>query len=164
MKPFSKKVMSAAVLGVLVTCGSLPTFAFEVSNVSVEISSDAAASNSQQDSKAYQALVELFKEWRAFEKPPMKDGAPDYTAAYRKGAWVKFKALQVRVKKMDTKSWPVEQQVDWQIVQAEMNGYDFNQRILQPWVRDPAFYQSIYTEASDTPSREGPTNHTSTVA
>jgi hypothetical protein len=159
MKPFSEKVMSAAVLCVLMSAATLPTFAFEVSKTSSAISNDAAHANASQDSKSYQALVELFKEWRAFEKPAMKDGAPDYTAAYRKGAWQKFKAMQARVQKMETKGWPVEQQVDWQIVQAEMNGYDFNQRILQPWVRDPAFYQSIYTEASDTPSREGPTNH-----
>ena len=35
-----------------------------------------------------------------------------------------------------------------------MNGYDFNQRVLKPWVRDPAFYLSTFTEPSDTPARE----------
>ena len=29
----------------------------------------------------YDALAKLFEDWRAFEQPPMKDGAPDYTAA-----------------------------------------------------------------------------------
>ncbi len=40
-----------------------------------------------------------------------------------------------------------------------MNGIDFDLRVLQPWVRDPAFYKTIWTEQSDTPAHEGPSNH-----
>jgi hypothetical protein len=40
-----------------------------------------------------------------------------------------------------------------------MNGMDFNIRVLKPWVRDPAFYTSIFTAQSDTPAHEGPTHH-----
>ena len=40
-----------------------------------------------------------------------------------------------------------------------MNGFDFNHRVLKPWVRDPAFYQSIWTYQSDVPAHEGPTHH-----
>ena len=40
-----------------------------------------------------------------------------------------------------------------------MNGYDFNYRVLRPWVRDPAFYQTIWMYESDVPAHEGPTNH-----
>ena len=40
-----------------------------------------------------------------------------------------------------------------------MNGFDFNHRVLQPWVRDPAFYQSIWMQKSDVPAHEGPTHH-----
>jgi hypothetical protein len=43
-----------------------------------------------------------------------------------------------------------------------MNGYDFNHRILQPWVRDPAFYKSLWTYRSDVPAHEGPTHHHTT--
>src|SRR6202008_1849209 len=45
------------------------------------------------------------------------------------------------------------------IVQAEMNGFEFDHRILQPWARDPAWYKTIWTEQSDTPAHEGPTHH-----
>jgi uncharacterized protein (DUF885 family) len=107
----------------------------------------------------YADLGKLFEQWRRFERPTWKDGAPDYTAQRRIKDLETFRQLQAQLKTFDTRAWRVEQQVDFQIVQAEMKGYDFNQRILQPWVRDPAFYQSIYTEASDTPAREGPTNH-----
>jgi hypothetical protein len=56
----------------------------------------------------------------------------------------------------------VHQQADWMIVWAEMNGYDFNHRILKPWERDPAFYKSLWTERSDVPAHEGPTHHATT--
>ncbi|MCR9082533.1 MAG: hypothetical protein NXH89_08950, partial [Cyclobacteriaceae bacterium] len=53
----------------------------------------------------------------------------------------------------------IPEQVDWRIVWAEMNGFDFNYRILEPWERDPAFYKSIWMERSDVPAHEGPTHH-----
>jgi hypothetical protein len=112
--------------------------------------------------KSYQGLVDLFKEWRAFETPPSLDGAPDYTAETFDQRWPEFKTLQAKLQAIDTSGWPVEQQVDWYIVWAEMNGYDFNYRILKPWVRDPAFYKSVWTYRSDVPAHEGPTHHGTT--
>jgi hypothetical protein len=113
-------------------------------------------------SGSYQGLVTLFREWRSFETPPLLDGAPDYTAETFKKRLPEFKKLQAKLEAMDTASWPIEQKVDWHIVKAEMNGYDFNDRILQPWVRDPAFYNSVKTERSDVPAHEGPTHHKTT--
>ena len=40
-----------------------------------------------------------------------------------------------------------------------MNGFDFNYRVLQPWARDPVFYQSIWMQRSDVPGHEGPSHH-----
>ena len=107
----------------------------------------------------YTSLVSLFKEWRAFEKPPLLKGAPDYTAVSFNKRWPAFKSLQSRLKAIDTSSLSVEQKVDWMLVWAEMNGYDFNHRVLKPWNRDPAFYKTIWTERSDVPAHEGPTHH-----
>lgn len=107
----------------------------------------------------YEDLTTLFREWRTFETPPMKDGAPDYTAGTFEQRWPEFKKLQSQWLAMDISGWPVAQQVDWHIVWAEMNGYDFNHRVLQPWARDPAFYKSIWTERSDVPAHEGPCQH-----
>ncbi len=108
---------------------------------------------------SYQDLITLFKEWRTFETPPLRDGAPDYTVATFEKRLPEFKKLQKRLLAIDYSAWPIDQQVDWRIVWAEMNGFDFNHRILKPWVRDPAFYKSIYTERSDVPAHEGPTHH-----
>ena len=52
--------------------------------------------------------------------------------------------------------------MDWHIVWAEMNGYDFNFRVLKPWERDPAFYKSLWNYRSDVPAHEGPTHHMTT--
>jgi hypothetical protein len=103
--------------------------------------------------------VALFEEWREFEHPPMVNGAPDYTAATFATRHEELKGLQARLMKIDPSGWPVEQQVDHHLVRAEMNGMDFNIRVLKSWERDPAFYASVWTYQSDTPAHEGPTHH-----
>jgi hypothetical protein len=113
----------------------------------------------QKQTNDYTALVSLFKEWRSFEKPPLLKGAPDYTNVSFNKRWSAFKILQSRLNGMDTSSMSIEQKVDWMLVWAEMNGYDFNHRVLKPWNRDPAFYKTIFTERSDVPAHEGPTHH-----
>ncbi|MCK5942275.1 MAG: DUF885 family protein, partial [Planctomycetes bacterium] len=107
----------------------------------------------------YEALVELFADWRAFERPPLRDGAPDYTAARMTAAHRQWRTFRDRLEAIDPSGWPVEQQVDWHLVRAELNGFDFDCRVLRPWARDPAFYQQVWTYQSDTPAHEGPTNH-----
>jgi hypothetical protein len=109
--------------------------------------------------KEYSDLINLFKEWRTFENPPLLDGAPDYTEATFIERQPVFKKLQAKLLAMDTTDWSVPEQVDYHIVWAEMNGYDFNNRILKPWQRDPAFYKTLWMDRSDVPAHEGPTNH-----
>ena len=116
----------------------------------------AALANAQ---SGHDELLELFADWRAFESPPMLDGAPDYTVAGFAARQDGFAALRERLDAFDTDDWPVAHQVDWHLVRAEMNGYDFNQRILQPWARDPAFYNTVWTYRSDVPAHEGPLHH-----
>ncbi|HZF16633.1 MAG TPA: DUF885 family protein [Steroidobacteraceae bacterium] len=110
-------------------------------------------------SASYQDLTALFAEWQAFERPPLRDGAPDYTAATAATRFATLKAFQARLTRIDPHSWPVDQQVDFALVRAELNGMEFDFRVLKPWERDPAYYKSIWTEKSDTPAHEGPTHH-----
>jgi hypothetical protein len=70
-----------------------------------------------------------------------------------------LKSYQVRLQAIDPDGWPIARQVDWQLVRAEMNGFDFNYRVLRPWARDPAFYETIWMGRSDVPGHEGPTHH-----
>lgn len=121
------------------------------------LSADLRAQDKQ--SVDYQQLTELFKEWRTFEKPPLREGAPDYTAVTFEKRWSEFLKLREKLNAIDHANWSTEKQVDWRIVWAEMNGYEFNYKTLKSWVRDPAFYKTIWTDRSDVPAHEGPTHH-----
>ncbi len=112
-----------------------------------------------QETGGYDKLLSLFEEWREFESPPLLDGAPDYTAPRFAQRYIEFQELQERLYALEIDSWPVPQQVDWHLVRAEMNGFEFNYRVLQPWARDPAFYDTVSMERSDVPAHEGQTNH-----
>ncbi len=114
---------------------------------------------SLQSQSNYNSLQNLFVEWRKFENPPLLNGAPDYTKKQFNKRKSVFDKLQKKLNNIDTTNWSKSKQVDWQIIEAEMNGYDFNFRVLKSWIRDPAFYQTIWMYQSDVPAHEGPVNH-----
>jgi len=116
----------------------------------VEEKEDAVHSND------YEGLVKLFEEWREFQKPEIVDGVPDYTASAMEKQRLGLKEYQNRLAAIDPSSWPISQQVDYHIVRAEMNGLDFDHRVLRPWSRNPCFYSVYYRSPSDVPALEGP--------
>lgn len=101
----------------------------------------------------------FFNKWREFESPPLSNNAPDYTRSQFKKRQRSYKKLKKELMAFDTSGWKISWRADWQLIEAEMNGYDFNRRVLKPWERDPAFYQTIWMYQSDVPAHEGPTNH-----
>ncbi|MGH9320648.1 MAG: DUF885 family protein [Vicinamibacteria bacterium] len=107
-------------------------------------------------STRYEDLVALFRDWRAFQKPPMVEGVPDYSAAAMAAQRRELPEYRSRLAAIDPKGWPIPQQVDYHVVRAEMNGLDFDHRILQPWANNPAFYVTVFPSESDQPAREGP--------
>jgi hypothetical protein len=125
----------------------------------VFVSAWGAGMDAQSQGLTHDDLVDLFADWRAFESPPLLDGAPDYTAEQFDARQPEYLALRKRLDAFEVDGWPVAEQVDWHLVRAEMNGYDFNRRVLMPWARDPAFYQTTWTYRSDVPAHEGPTHH-----
>lgn len=100
-------------------------------------------------------LVRLFTDWRTFQKPRLVDGVPDYTADAMAAQQRALPAFQRRLAAIDPSGWPASQQVDWHIVGAEMNGLDFDHRVIKPWANNPAFYVRIFPWQSDQPAREG---------
>ena len=112
-----------------------------------------------QEPPVYHDLEVFFQKWRGFEVPPDVDGVPDYRAETFANRQVEFAALVSELDHFSIESWPVAHQIDWYLVKAEMNGYDFNRRILKPWARDPAYYKTLWISQSDTPAHEGPTHH-----
>jgi hypothetical protein len=137
-------------------------FLLSVAIMACQSDSVESTTNDAPVTSSYEDLTSLFAEWRDFEDPPRYQGAPDYRAVTFEARQPDFEALRNRLQAMDTSGWTIPQQVDYRIVQAEMNGYDFNRRILKPWERDPAFYKSLWMARSDVPAHEGPTHHGTT--
>jgi len=104
----------------------------------------------------YEDLTSLFTEWRDFQKPKLVDGVADYSTAAMATQQRELANYQRRLAAIDTTGWPISQQIDYHLVRAEMNGLDFDHRVLRPWERNPAFYVSIFPSQSDVPAREGP--------
>jgi hypothetical protein len=104
----------------------------------------------------YTSLVSLFEQWREFERPVMHGNLADYRAGAMAEKAAALTDWRKRLAAIDTKDWPIEELNDYKLVAAEMDGLDFNLRVLRPWARDPAFYVSIWPARSDVPSREGP--------
>ena len=104
-------------------------------------------------------LVTLFEDWRKFVEPSVRDGVPDYSQAAMARKAVALTPYRDRLKSIDVAGWPEAARVDYRLVEAEMNGLDFNLRVLAPWARDPSFYQTVFGEQSDVPAHEGPSAH-----
>jgi len=99
-------------------------------------------------------VATLFTEWRQFQRPPRVNGVPDYSV---KAMAAQAKALPswlARVNALDVSSAPLPLRNDVKLIRAEMNGLDFDQRVLSPWTRDPSFYVTVHAEQSDQPARE----------
>jgi len=101
-------------------------------------------------------LLALFKEWRAFQQPKRVNGVPDYSAPAMAIQQKDLAGFQRRLAAIDPSGWPIPQQVDYHIVRAEMNGLDFDHRVLKPWANNPGFYVTVFLSESDQPAREGP--------
>ncbi|MDX1647385.1 MAG: hypothetical protein R3304_09595, partial [Longimicrobiales bacterium] len=88
---------------------------------------------------SWEDLVVFFREWREFERPEFVGGVPDYTPEAMAAQQRALREWKERLWAFDIADWPVEQQIDWHLVRAEMNGLDFDHKIRRPWARDPAF-------------------------
>ena len=110
------------------------------------------------------ALEELFLEFRAAmfgERPTGREdldaerdedgrptggtvlAAPDFSEATMAAELAKVKGFQSQLAAFEPSAWPVEEQVDYHLVRAEMNGLEFQHRVLRPWALDPGHYNDV---------------------
>ena len=108
---------------------------------------------------SHEELVAFFFDWREFNAPDVIDGVPDYSAEAMAAQHAALANWYHALESADTTGWTVEEQVDWFLVWAELNGLAFDHETLRPWARDPAFYVLFYPNPTDVPEREGPTIH-----
>ena len=102
------------------------------------------------------ALVALFDDWRAFVEPARPGGVPDYGSAAMARKAAELPRFRERLKRLDRSGWSAAAVTDAELIRAEINGFDFNLRVLQPWARDPNFYRTLFGDESDVPAHEGP--------
>lgn len=107
----------------------------------------------------YGALISLFKEWRRFQPPKVANCLPDYSAAAMAEQANGLAAFKKRLAAIDASKWSAARRNDRALVEAELNGMDFDLRVLRPWARDPSFYATIFADESDVPEHEGPAAH-----
>ena len=113
-------------------------------------------SSSNTNAQGYDDLVELFYSWRDFVKPQLINDVPDYSKESLTTQYASLAEWKEELHSIDTSSWTTSHKIDWMLVWAEMNGFDFDHRVVKPWERDPAFYIWFYPNPTDVPEREGP--------
>jgi uncharacterized protein (DUF885 family) len=105
----------------------------------------------------YASLVQLAHDWRDFERPTVTHCVPDYGASAMQAKAAGLPAMRARLAGIDSQGWSRAQIVDYKLIEAEMNGLDFDLRVRRPWARDPSFYATVIGERSDVPQHEGDT-------
>ena len=97
--------------------------------------------------QTYDDLVNLFFEFREFQKATITEGVPDYTEASMEAQFRGLQEFQNNLAGIDTADWPVWQQADYHLVRAEMNAREFHHKEHRPWARDPGFYSMFEGDA-----------------
>ena len=118
--------------------------------VTIVLAACAAAPVRGQAGDAYQALVGIHQEFLKLRQPKVTNGVADYTPAAIAEQRQGLDALRKRLAAIDASAWPVPQQVDYHLVRAEMNGLDFDHRVVKSWQRDPGLYVDAVRRAPHT--------------
>src|SRR5262245_29335935 len=94
--------------------------------------SSSSAPRSAASSTRYDDLLKLFADWRTFQQPKRTNGVPDYTTSAMRDQQRDLADYIARLRAINPGAWPIPQQVDYHMVRAEMNGLDFDHRVLRP--------------------------------
>jgi hypothetical protein len=105
-------------------------------------------------STTYRDLLELFRDWRQFPAAGARRRRAGLRAVRHGQPASRARRLPAPARGHRSGALPIPQQVDYHIVRAEMNGLDFDHRVLRPWANDPAFYVTVFAFESDQPARE----------
>lgn len=101
-------------------------------------------------------LTGFFNEWRQVADPERRSGVPDFTPSAMQRKQAQLQSMRTRFRALDRSRWNDATRIDAALIDAEMNGLEFDLRVLKPWARDPGFYANVWSEMSDVPAHEGP--------
>ena len=88
--------------------------------------------------------------------PVATNGVPDYSPAAIARWSRRLKNARAKLAAIDRARLTPAAAIDAALLEAEMNGLDFQLRVLRPWARDPGYYATVWAEQSDVPAHEGP--------
>lgn len=123
---WKRVVMTLAVLVILVS--------------GVDVPVEAVTASTAQDLEHPTELVALAAEYRAWRLEG-SGGVPDYVARDRQRS-KRLAEFKERLAAIDPGSWPVHAQVDYLVLQIEMDRQDFQLRVIRQPTRNPDFYVS----------------------
>lgn len=92
---------------------------------------------------SYEMLEEVYHEFEELQQIQMVDGIPDYSPNAMQKQYQGLLRLQKVLINIDTTGWTIDQKIDYEWVQAQMNGLEFNHRVLKHWSREPGFYSTL---------------------
>lgn len=101
-------------------------------------------------------LTAIAIEWRGMIDPVETNGVPDYSPAAIARWSGRLTNVRAKLAAIDRARLTPAAAIDAALLEAEMNGLDFQLRVLRPWARDPGYYATVWAEQSDVPAHEGP--------
>ena len=88
----------------------------------------------------YAQLIAVHQEFLKIRQLPVVNGLPDYTGAAVAKQKQALDRLRTQLAAIDSSGWPIPRRVDYHLVRAELNGLDYDHRVVRPWARDPGTY------------------------
>jgi uncharacterized protein (DUF885 family) len=121
----------------------------EVSNKALLTKATPASAKAGNDIAALRKMADEFYAWRNENFPVFSSEAglhtwdnrlTDYTPAKISERNQHIRKLLDQVRAMSAAKWAKDDRIDWMLFRAQLEGYDFNSRILQSETRDPQLY------------------------
>jgi uncharacterized protein (DUF885 family) len=121
----------------------------DVSNKALLTKATPAASKSGNDAAALRKMADEFYAWRNENFPVFSSEAglhtwdnriTDYAPAKIAERNQHVRKLLDQVRAMPAAKWPKDDRIDWMLFRSQLEGYDFNNRVLQSETRDPQTY------------------------
>jgi hypothetical protein len=91
-------------------------------------------------SAGYDALVKLYEDVRAAASPTIVGGVADYSPAVQLKKEAQLPEFRRRLAAINAAAWPIPERVDYLLVRATIDNFDFQHRVTHPWSSDPGFY------------------------
>jgi uncharacterized protein (DUF885 family) len=121
----------------------------DVSNKALITKTTPAASKAGNDAAALRKMADEFYAWRNENFPVFSSEAglhtwdnriTDYAPAKIAERNQHVRKLLDQVRAMPAAKWPKDDRIDWMLFRSQLEGYDFNNRVLQSETRDPQTY------------------------